>query len=129
MPLIRFDMIEGRSAAELQQLLDVTHRVALAALNLPEGDRYQIVTQHPRAHMVIEDTGLGFTRSDRQVVIQLVTRPRAAAAKQAFYQSLAAALQQECGLRPEDLVITMTVNSDEDWSFGKGEAQFLTGAL
>lgn len=129
MPLIRFDMIEGRSPEELRHLLDVTHRVALEALGLPEGDRYQIVNQHPAELMIVEDTGLGIARSDRQVVIQLTTRPRTTEAKQRFYHALAAALQQECGLRPEDLVITMTVNGDEDWSFGHGEAQFLNGAL
>lgn len=129
MPLIRFDMIEGRTPEELRLLLDVTHRVALTTLNLPEGDRYQIVNQHPRDQLRIEDTGLGFTRTDRQLVIHLTTRPRPAEAKLHFYRSLAAALERECGLRPEDLVVTMVVNGNEDWSFGRGEAQFITGPL
>jgi len=30
---------------------------------------------------------------------------------------------------PSDVVVSMVTNSDEDWSFGNGRAQFLTGEL
>jgi hypothetical protein len=30
---------------------------------------------------------------------------------------------------PADLIVSITENSDEDWSFGHGRAQFLTGEL
>ena len=76
MPLLRFDLIEGRSEAELKSLLDAAHRAMLAAFGVPERDRYQIVTEHPRAHMIIEDTGLGLTRSDKLVMVQVTTRNR-----------------------------------------------------
>jgi phenylpyruvate tautomerase PptA (4-oxalocrotonate tautomerase family) len=59
MPLIRIDVIEGRSEAEIKALLDAAHRAMLATFNVPPRDRYQIVQQHPRAHMIVEDTGLG----------------------------------------------------------------------
>jgi hypothetical protein len=32
-------------------------------------DRYQIVHEHKRAHMIIEDTGLGLERSDKAVLL------------------------------------------------------------
>lgn len=32
-------------------------------------------------------------------------------------------------MRKEDVVVSLIVNSDEDWSFGLGKAQFLTGEL
>jgi len=43
MPVIRFDLIEGRTDAELKTLLDSAHRAMLAAFKVPERDRYQIV--------------------------------------------------------------------------------------
>jgi Tautomerase enzyme len=76
MPLLRFDVIEGRSEAELKALLDAAHRAMLTAFGVPERDRYQIVTEHERARMIIEDTGLGFARSDKLVVVQVTTRKR-----------------------------------------------------
>lgn len=55
MPLLRIDVIEGRSEAELQELLDAIHSAMLAAFKVPERDRYQIVHQHPAGEMKIED--------------------------------------------------------------------------
>jgi hypothetical protein len=47
MPLLRVDVIEGRSEADLKELLDGIHCAVLAAFKVPERDRYQIVHQHP----------------------------------------------------------------------------------
>ena len=129
MPLIRIDVIEGRSEAEIKALLNAAHRAMLAAFNVPPRDRYQIAQQHPRAHMIVEDTGLGIERSDKVVVVQVTTRPRKKNLKEAFYRLLCEELEQACGLAPSDVMVTMVENSDEDWSFGHGRAQFLTGEL
>jgi len=129
MPLLRFDVIEGRSEAELKALLDAAHRAMLAAFGVPERDRYQIVTEHPRSHMIIEDTGLGFQRSDKLVVVQVATRKRKKKMKEAFYRLLCEELERACGIPPSDVMVTMVENSDEDWSFGLGRAQFLTKEL
>ncbi len=129
MPLLRYDLIEGRTPDELQSLLDAAHRAMLAAFKVPEGDRYQIVNEHKPTHMIVEDTGLGIPRTDKVVFLQVTSRPRGREAKEAFYKLLAEELQKSCGIAPSDLVISMVENSDEDWSFGHGRAQFLTGEL
>ena len=76
MPLLRFDLIKGRSEPELKKILDVTHEVLIDTLQVPKHDRYQIVQEHERPRVVIEDTGLGFVRSDKIVVLQITSRPR-----------------------------------------------------
>jgi hypothetical protein len=129
MPLLRFDLIEGRSDDELKRLLDAAHRAMLAAFKVPERDRYQIVTEHKRGHMIVEDTGLGISRTDKVVFLQVTSRPRGRAAKETFYRLLAEELEKCCGLSASDLVVSIIENSDEDWSFGLGRAQFLTREL
>ena len=129
MPLLRFDLIEGRSEAELKALLDAAHRAMLAAFKVPERDRYQIVQEHKRSHMIVEDTGLGIERSDKVVFLQVTTRSRDRELKEAFYRLLCDALERDCGIAPSDVVVSMVENVDEDWSFGLGRAQFLTGEL
>ena len=129
MPLLRFDLIEGRTDAELKALLDAAHRAMLAAFNVPPGDRYQIVTEHKPSRMIVEDTGLGITRSDKVVFLQVTSRPRGRAAKETFYRLLAEELERSCGIAPADVVVSFIENTDEDWSFGHGRAQFLTGEL
>ena len=129
MPLIRVDVIEGRSPDEIKELLDATHRMLVSVFKNPQRDRYQIVHEHPISHFVVEDTGLGITRTRKCVVIQVTTRPRDREAKETFYKLLCRELEATCGISPSDVVVSMVTNSDEDWSFGNGRAQFLTGEI
>ncbi|WP_137663878.1 tautomerase family protein [Enterococcus hulanensis] len=129
MPLMKIDMIKGRNEDEIKEILDISYQVMLEAFHAPEGDRYQIVNQHEPFEMQILDTGLGFERTDQVIVFSLTTRPRTSEEKQNFYSQLVKELEDQLGIKPEDVMINLTVNSDEDWSFGFGRAQFLTGEL
>jgi phenylpyruvate tautomerase PptA (4-oxalocrotonate tautomerase family) len=129
MPLIRIDVIEGRSEAEIRTLLDAVHRAMLAAFNVPDRDRYQVLTEHKPSRLVIEDTGLGIPRTDKVVLVQVISRPRGREAKENFYKLLAEELEESCSIAASDIVVSIVENTDEDWSFGLGRAQFLTGEL
>lgn len=129
MPLLRFDLYEGRTQAELKALLDAVHGAMLAAFKVPERDRYQIVHVHPEAEMIMEDTGLGIPRTSRFVMIQVTTRTRSREQKELFYRLTVEALEKSCGIAPSDVMINCVTCTDEDWSFGYGRAQFLTGEL
>jgi phenylpyruvate tautomerase PptA (4-oxalocrotonate tautomerase family) len=128
-PLLRVDVIEGRSEAELKELLDAIHCAMLGAFNVPKRDRYQVVHEHSAANISMEDTGLGIPRTDRSVIVQVTTRPRTRLEKQNFYELLCQELVQRCGMKASDIVVSISQNSDEDWSFGYGRAQFITGEL
>ncbi len=129
MPLLRFDVIEGRDEKELKTLLDAAHRAMLEAFGVPERDRYQIVHQHPAHEMIIEDTGLGFERSKDLVIISVTSKQRPEEQKQALYRLIVKELGESCGIQPNDIMISIVENGNADWSFGMGEAQFLTGKL
>ena len=75
------------------------------------------------------DTGLGFERTQDLVCIQIFQQGRDRAKKEASFAALAKRLQAECGVQGYDLIIAVSGNLQEDWSFGYGEAQFLNGKL
>ena len=129
MPLLYIDLIEGRTPSEVKTLLDAIHDAVVDAFEVPSRDRYQVVHTHPAHEIVSWDTGLGIDRSPRQVVLHVVSRRRTRAMKEKFYELLASNLAERCGLDPADLIVSITENDDEDWSFGHGRAQFLTGEL
>ena len=129
MPLLIFDVIEGRSDAQLQTLLDAAHRAVLSAFEVPVRDRYQIVHENKAKHIVIEDTGLNLTRTRNLVVVRVITSPRPEEQKQKFYAELSRELKESCGIEGSDLMVSITTNSKGDWSFGNGVAQYLTGDL
>lgn len=129
MPLLRFDIMEGRSEDELRLLLDTAHDVMVSCFRAPPRDRYQIVNEHRASRMIIQDTGLGIERTEKVVFLQVTSRPRSRSEKEDFYQRLVERLETVCGIKPSDVVVSTVINSDEDWSFGHGRAQFLTGEL
>ena len=129
MPLLRFDIIEGRTEEELKNLLDAVHCAMLKAFEVPVRDRYQIVHQHPVHEMIMEDTGLGFERSKDMVLISITSKKRTEEQKQNLYKYIVEELQKICGFEQKDVMISITVNEDAYLSFGFGKAQFLTGDL
>jgi hypothetical protein len=67
MPLLRIDVIKGRSEAQLRELLDAIHGAMFAAFKVPERDRYQIVHEHPYSlHTALKHAGVVWARSYQQ---------------------------------------------------------------
>ena len=122
-------MIEGRSEEELETLLDTIQSCVVEAFGVPDTDRYQIVHEHKPGRMIFLDTGLGFSRTDKMISIQFFTSPRTFQEKMKVYKLLSERLHKETGLDPNDLLISAFTNREEDWSFAKGEAQYITGEL
>lgn len=129
MPLVRIDVIEGRSDEEIKVLMDTVQECVVSAFEVPERDRYQIVTEHKPGRINLLDTGLGFERTENAIVVQVFTSPRATVMKQKFCELMADKLNTHCSLDPKDLMISIMTNTDVDWSFGFGEIQYLNGKL
>lgn len=129
MPLIRIDILEGRSDDEISTMLDTVQSCAMDAFEVPETDRYQIVTEHKPGRLVALDTGLGFERTDKVTMVHVFTSPRTPDMKKKFYKLLAERLESNCGIAQTDLFVAVTPNGVGDWSFGNGEAQYMTGKL
>lgn len=129
MPLVRIDLIEGRSPAQIRAVADAVQSVMREVFAAPPGDRYQIVTVHRPGEIIAEDSGLGFQRTEEIVVVQIFQQGRDRAQKVAAYERLAEVLQERTGLDPQNLIVSVMRNEKEDWSFGGGRPQFLDGVL
>lgn len=129
MPMLKFDLIEGRTDEQVRTLLDAAHQAMVQAFDVPVTDRYQSVTQHRPGELVLEDTGLGYPRSNDVVLLTAVSRKRTEAQKIEFYRLLVENLHTKCGISPDDVIVSIVENGDADWSFGRGRAQFITGEL
>lgn len=153
MPLIQIHIFRGvRTPEQIRSLVEVAHKCIREHFTAPPGDRYQvsiilfparvnqiapclhrflskIITQHEPYELICEDTGLGIKRSEKLVAVQVLQQGRNAGQKQAFYAALAQQLEEKCDIPGEDLIVSISANSPEDWSFGNGRAQFLTGEL
>jgi hypothetical protein len=88
-----------------------------------------VLTEHNLRRLIAEDTGLGIVRTEKLTLISVTTRPRSDESKRKLYSELTAELEASCGTGANDVIISITTNSDSDWSFGNGVAQYLTGEL
>ena len=129
MPLVHINLIEGRSDEQLAVLADTVYQVERDVFSAPEDDRYIIITEHKPGRMFLGSTGLGYQRSSEAIVIQITEQNRDRDQKEALYRTLAEQLHTAIGLRPEDLIVSIVASTLEDWSFGLGRAQFITGEL
>ena len=128
MPLLRIDLIEGRTDEQLADLSDAVQEVMISHFAAPELDKYQVIHEHKPGRIRVLDTGLGYPRTNNIVMIQITQQGRSTAQKQAMYQAMSERLAK-LGVAPTDLIISVSENTKADWSFGLGRAQFLTGDL
>jgi DNA helicase TIP49 (TBP-interacting protein) len=126
MPFLRVDAYEGRS--KVKELLDAIHRAILSAFGVPLRDRYQVYQEHSESNFIVQDTGLGIDRTKNVVFIGITSRQRTEEQKTNLYTKLVEKLKA-CDIVQSDIVVSIVTNSDPDWSFGHGRAQFLTGEL
>jgi 4-oxalocrotonate tautomerase len=127
MPLVRISLIAGKPESHKQKISDVVHRAMVETVNVPALDRFQIITEHSKSDFIYDDQYLNISRTDDLVIIQITLNAgRTTELKKALYRRIADLLNQEAGVRKEDVFINLVEVSKENWSFGNGEAQYAT---
>ena len=126
MPLARISLRRGKSATWRNDISDGVYRALRETFDVPEGDRFMLVSEHDAADFIYDPGYLGIARSDDLVIIQLtVSNTRSREQKQALYRRIVERLTQSPGLRPEDVFINLVEVLPENWSFGGGIAQYV----
>ena len=125
MPLVRIALRHGKSPAHLAALRSGVYQAMREAFNVPENDRFILVSQHDAEEFDYDPDYLGIARSDDLVIVQITCNSgRTLQQKQALYQSIAEKFTTDPGLRPEDVLINLVEVVKENWSFGNGVAQY-----
>ena len=125
MPLVRADGPRGKSLEYRRTIGEVVYEAMIRTLNVPKDDRFQVITEHSPEALIIDPTYLGIQRTQDCIIIQIfLNEGRTTEVKKAFYRAVADGLHQRLGLRTEDVFINLVEVKKENWSFGKGEAQY-----
>jgi phenylpyruvate tautomerase PptA (4-oxalocrotonate tautomerase family) len=125
MPLVRIDLIEGKSPDYRRTVADVVYDAMLETLGVPANDRFQIVSEHAANDFICDPTYLGIERTADCVFIQVILNEgRTVEKKRSFYKAIADGLHARLQLRREDVLIALVEVKKENWSFGNGEAQY-----
>ena len=125
MPLVRISLREGKSEEYKKAVAEGVHRAMVEGADVPLQDRFQIITEHPAGGLIYDPTYLGVQRSDDIVLVQItLSTGRKLAQKRKLMKRMAEILQDNPGLRPQDLLVNLVEVAWENWSFGNGEAQY-----
>jgi 4-oxalocrotonate tautomerase len=129
MPLVEIHLSERRTPAERERLAAAVHEALVAALGIPEHDRFQLLCAVSGANAFIDPSYLGVERSADFVVVRItLRRGRSHDVKRALYSAITERARAAVGTRPEDVLVVLCENEAIDWSFGGGVAQYaLTG--
>ncbi len=125
MPLVRISMREGKSEEYKKALGNGIHRAMVEAIDAPEQDRFQIITEHAAADLIYDPTYLQLQRTDDIVIVQItLSYGRKPGQKRKLFRRMSEILAENPGLRPHDLMVNLVEVAWENWSFGNGEAQY-----
>jgi 4-oxalocrotonate tautomerase len=125
MPLVRVDTNAPPGSGLARRAGDLVHRALVEALGVPAGDRFQVLTDGGPGTVACDPHYLDIHRSDGIICIQItLARGRTTDQKKALYARIADLLHDELDLRRDDILINLIEVTPQDWSFGRGEAQF-----
>ncbi|MEO8924612.1 MAG: tautomerase family protein [Caldimonas sp.] len=127
MPLVRIDLATGKPAEHRRRIGDIVYDAMRATIDVPENDRFQVITEHAAADLIVDPRYMGIERTADCVVIQVtMSEGRSIEKKRAFFKAIADGLHERVGMRREDVFIQLVETRKENWSFGNGVAQYAT---
>jgi 4-oxalocrotonate tautomerase len=126
MPLVHIHVPQGTSAEYRSAISDVVYSTTISVLNVPENNRFHVISEHAATNLRIDPGYYGIQRSENAIIIQITLNEGRATLelKKAYYKALADGLHERAGLRREDVFINLVEVKKENWSLGNGEAQY-----
>jgi phenylpyruvate tautomerase PptA (4-oxalocrotonate tautomerase family) len=122
MPFTRISLLKGKSPEYRKAISDGFHRALVETFNVPPADRFQVIEQLEPGQLIFDRDYLGGPRSDDFVLFNVTAgKPRSVATKRAFYTRLVDLLAEAPGVRPQDVMVIITMTTPDEWSFSGGE--------
>ena len=126
MPLVRISVYDFMPAATKRLVADAVYDAMRATLGIPEGDRFIILSAHAPNELFVDLKFMGMQRTNNFVLVHAtIRRGRTTEIKQAFYAEVAGLLNERAAIEPDNVMIVLSENDSADWSFGRGEAQYV----
>ena len=125
MPLVRIDLSKKHSESFAQQVGDIVYNVMREQINVPDDDKFQIITRHDISEFNIPKSYLGIEYSEGIIFIQAtISFGRSTDLKKSLYKAICNSLVQKLNVRSQDVFINLLEVNKENWSFGNGEMQY-----
>jgi 4-oxalocrotonate tautomerase len=129
MPLVRISLRDKTPADKRKAIATAVYDAMRTAIGIPEGDRFIVLTPHTEEELIYDSSFMDIPHTQDFVLVHIVLRAgRSTEKKQGLYAEIARLLGERAGIASEDVMVVLSENGSDDWSFGKGEAQFVLNA-
>jgi len=127
MPLVRISHASGKSQDAVNAISNGGHRALVNTFNVPEDDRFQVVTEHAAGTQLVAPASfLGIDHTADMVFVQITcAEGRSSEQKRSLYEEIAVTLAADSAVRAEDVIVNLVETKPENWSFGNGIAPFM----
>ncbi|WP_158748002.1 tautomerase family protein [Acidobacterium sp. S8] len=126
MPLVRISVSDKMAAEKRKKLPQAAYDAMRAAISIPENDFFVVLTPHAEGELVVDPSFMRVQRTDDFALVHItLRRGRATEVKQALYREIARLFEERAEISPDNVMVVLSENDLADWSFGKGEAQYI----
>jgi phenylpyruvate tautomerase PptA (4-oxalocrotonate tautomerase family) len=123
---VRISVHASTSKDQKAAIADAVYQAMRETIGIPENDRFMVLTAHGPEELFVDPHFMGMQRSERFVLTQIfLSQGRTVEQKQALYARVAERLAEAAAVPADDVMTVLTENSYQDWSFGKGQAQYV----
>ena len=96
MPLVRINLLEGKTAEFKKQLGELVYEAMLETIGMPEEDKFVVINDSKKEELVFSTNYLGIDRTEGIVIIQItMNEGRTTEVKKALYKTIANKLNSE----------------------------------
>ena len=119
MPLVRVEMIKGKSPEYRQELLSCIHDGLREAIGIEDWDRFQRIVEIEK-----QDFETSPEKTDDFMIIEITMFPgRTKEQKKAVIEHVTGNIAARLSVRPEDVFIIIHEPADENWGLGGRQRQ------
>ena len=112
MPLVKIEMLKGKSSEYKKGVLESVHAGLVEALGIEDWDRFQRIIEYDKADFEFPDF-----KSDNFMIIELTIFPgRTAGQKQGAIAAIKNNLSSSLKIDPQDVFIVINDPPRENWS-------------
>lgn len=117
MPLVKIEMLEGKSPSYKKALLDGVHQALVDTLKIPDSDRMQRLYELDRDHFEISAN-----KTDDFILIELtIFKGRSFDAKKNLYKTTVDYLEKALNISRTDIMIVINEPPLENWGLAGGK--------
>ena len=114
MPLVRIEMIKGKSPAYKKTLLDCVHKGLMDSIDIPDWDRFQRIIEIDK-----DCFDKPSDKTDDFMIIEITMfQGRTKEQKKALIEKITGYLADELSIAPTDVFIVIHEPPNENWGLG-----------